>query len=157
MLNLDPVRVDFKTPPRSNLCSIGDGSQGICKLCDAAFSVSFAYHITGLCEPCATKAGAAVVKAHTGRCDQFLDPDGYAEQQAERRREREARPPKKAIPAALKLQMLKRDGYRCKQCGSNEDLEADHVFPEVKGGPTSLDNLQTLCRPCNCRKGARHA
>ena len=30
-----------------------------------------------------------------------------------------------------------------------------HVYPEVRGGSSELDNLQTLCRPCNSIKGAK--
>lgn len=62
---------------------------------------------------------------------------------------------KKVIPAALRTAVFERDAYRCVQCGSWKDLRADHVVPEVHGGPTTLENLQTLCQPCNSRKGAR--
>lgn len=43
----------------------------------------------------------------------------------------------------------------CKLCGSRKYLRADHVIPERKGGPTTLENLQTLCRSCNSRTGVR--
>jgi len=29
---------------------------------------------------------------------------------------------------------------------------ADHIKPIAKGGPTTLENLQPLCRPCSDRK-----
>jgi 5-methylcytosine-specific restriction endonuclease McrA len=32
------------------------------------------------------------------------------------------------------------------------ELEADHVVPFSRGGPTTWRNLQILCRPCNRRK-----
>ena len=41
----------------------------------------------------------------------------------------------------------------CARCGSEEDLTADHVIPRARGG-TIADGLQTLCRPCNGKKGA---
>lgn len=34
-------------------------------------------------------------------------------------------------------------------------LEIDHVVAERKGGDSSPQNLQLLCRPCNRRKGAK--
>jgi 5-methylcytosine-specific restriction endonuclease McrA len=62
---------------------------------------------------------------------------------------------KKPIPNRLRRQVFERDGYRCRQCGSPDDLCADHIIPEFRGGPATLENLQTLCRACNVRKGAR--
>ena len=62
---------------------------------------------------------------------------------------------KKPIPAELRWAVFRRDGYRCVHCGYDADLTADHIEPEVKGGRTGIDNLQTLCRPCNSKKGAR--
>lgn len=65
-------------------------------------------------------------------------------------------PYKKApIPPALRRAVFERDGYRCQHCGGWDTLGADHIVPESKGGPTTFDNLQTLCRSCNSRKGAR--
>lgn len=48
-----------------------------------------------------------------------------------------------------------RDGRRCVSCGSQDDLTIDHVVPRSNGGSDHIENLQTLCRSCNCRKGAR--
>lgn len=33
------------------------------------------------------------------------------------------------------------------------DLEIDHIKPIAKGGKSTPDNLQTLCRRCNRMKG----
>lgn len=54
-----------------------------------------------------------------------------------------------------RIEVHRRDGYRCVRCGSTEDLHVDHVIPVSKGGTNNLDNLQLLCRDCNLRKGAR--
>jgi hypothetical protein len=45
-----------------------------------------------------------------------------------------------------------RDGGKCKNCGSCEDIEYDHVHPVSKGGNSELENVQLLCRPCNRKK-----
>lgn len=66
------------------------------------------------------------------------------------------RPRRKAtIPAALRWEVWERDDFRCRRCGARRFLEVDHVHPEALGGATTLDNLQTLCHPCNADKGAR--
>lgn len=43
----------------------------------------------------------------------------------------------------------------CVKCGATTDLTWDHVVPRKKGGEGSPENLQTLCRRCNSRKGDR--
>lgn len=63
--------------------------------------------------------------------------------------------PKKPIPNRLRRAVLERDAYRCRHCGTHIDLCVDHIYPESKGGPAELWNLQTLCRRCNTRKGTR--
>jgi hypothetical protein len=64
---------------------------------------------------------------------------------------------KRPIPRSLRKLVFERDAYRCRHCDGYVDLCCDHVIPESKGGPTTLDNLQTLCRSCNSRKGAKVA
>ena len=55
----------------------------------------------------------------------------------------------------MRFSIYKRDNYRCKKCGRRtDDLEIDHIFPIAKGGKSTYDNLQTLCRRCNKIKGA---
>lgn len=62
------------------------------------------------------------------------------------------RPP---IPDELRLRVYARDGFRCLHCGTTEDLSLDHIYPFSLGGPDTEENLQTLCRSCNSRKGNR--
>lgn len=62
---------------------------------------------------------------------------------------------KAKISKTLSRSVMERDAYRCVTCGSHVDLTCDHIIPESKGGPTTLDNLQTMCRRCNCSKGNR--
>lgn len=60
-----------------------------------------------------------------------------------------------AIPKAVRQAVYERDGHRCLECGTTENLSLDHIYPWSLGGSDDIDNLQTLCRPCNSRKGAR--
>lgn len=59
------------------------------------------------------------------------------------------------IPDALRRAVYERDGFACLHCGVSEGLSLDHIHPYSMGGEDTFDNLQTLCRPCNSRKGAR--
>ena len=51
-----------------------------------------------------------------------------------------------------KIAVKNRDGFACVWCGADEPLHVDHVWPKVWGGADVMDNLQTLCQPCNAWK-----
>ncbi|MEI6046961.1 MAG: HNH endonuclease, partial [Chloroflexota bacterium] len=53
----------------------------------------------------------------------------------------------------VKVEVKARDGNRCCCCRESNRLEIDHVIPWYYGGPTSIDNLQTLCKICHTTKG----
>ena len=59
------------------------------------------------------------------------------------------------IPMALRTAVLDRDGWRCVQCGSQEELQLDHIIPYSRGGATTYENLQVLCGHCNREKGSK--
>ena len=58
------------------------------------------------------------------------------------------------IPTAVRQTVMERDEFTCQECGSNEDLALDHIYPYSLGGADTPENLRVLCRPCNSRKGA---
>jgi hypothetical protein len=58
------------------------------------------------------------------------------------------------IPNEITMLVWQRDHGRCVECGSNEELEYDHIIPLAMGGSNTERNLQLLCAPCNRRKGA---
>lgn len=65
---------------------------------------------------------------------------------------------KREPSARLKVQVLMRDGNRCRLCGVEcndglHNIHFDHIIPWSKGGETTLDNLQVLCSDCNLAKG----
>jgi 5-methylcytosine-specific restriction endonuclease McrA len=79
----------------------------------------------------------------------------------------------------LRVAVFARDDYSCQQCGwrpsdtqippdydgryaigawphiAERTLHLDHVIPRAAGGSSTLENLSTLCGPCNTSKGAR--
>jgi hypothetical protein len=63
----------------------------------------------------------------------------------------------RAIPQAVKVAVAARDGGRCRQCGSAEDIHFDHVIPYSRGGANTVANIQLLCGRCNRAKGARES
>ena len=60
------------------------------------------------------------------------------------------RPP---IPEPVRIEVWRRDGGRCVRCGSQRNLEFDHVIPVVMGGSNTARNVQLLCEACNREKG----
>lgn len=59
------------------------------------------------------------------------------------------------ISEAVRTEVWRRDGGRCVDCESNEQLEFDHIIPVSRGGATSARNLQLLCKSCNRAKSAK--
>lgn len=57
------------------------------------------------------------------------------------------------IPSMTRYEVYMRDNGKCVICGSNENIEFDHIIPFSKGGAHSVDNIRVLCRKCNRSRG----
>ncbi len=84
-----------------------------------------------------------------------LERSGFIEPIAEHQLESRSR--RLRLSDKLRARVFVRDGARCRRCGSTLALEVDHIEPLSCGGDDALNNLQTLCRRCNRRKGSRTA
>ena len=52
----------------------------------------------------------------------------------------------------IRREILGRDGFRCRQCGSTDHLAVDHVIPVAEGGEGTVENGQVLCHGCHVSK-----
>ena len=67
--------------------------------------------------------------------------------------------PRRAFTRDERIVIWRRDNGTCQGqgCGRRiafNEVEADHIIPHSRGGQTTIDNGQALCRPCNASKGA---
>lgn len=123
---------------------------GGCELCgdasEAAYYAAQGYsaHVPGVaaCQPCAERIANAFHMRHAG---QWLTWPNAAPAPKYK---------KATIDAVLQRRVHERFRYRCVTCGTYLDLTCDHIVPESKGGLTVFENLQTMCRSCNSKKGA---
>jgi hypothetical protein len=66
---------------------------------------------------------------------------------------------RKTIAPKTRLRIMKRDNFKCVNCGATPALdpgvylEIDHFVPFSKGGDETDENFRTLCRACNRGKG----
>jgi HNH endonuclease len=67
-----------------------------------------------------------------------------------RRDARERRPP---IPETVRHEVWRRDGGRCVDCGSRENLHFDHIVAWSRGGSNTARNIELRCESCNLKKG----
>ncbi|MBU0533341.1 MAG: HNH endonuclease [Candidatus Omnitrophica bacterium] len=59
---------------------------------------------------------------------------------------------RKSIPEEVRIFVWRRDGGRCVECNSQENLEFDHIIPVSQGGSSTARNIQLLCEKCNRQK-----
>ena len=63
------------------------------------------------------------------------------------------------INLRLRFKVMARDNFKCCKCGRSPAtdptvvLHVDHKYPWVKGGETTMENLETTCMECNLGKG----
>ena len=58
--------------------------------------------------------------------------------------------------AAIRIEIISRDGKKCRYCGTTKGpFHIDHVLPRSRGGSDSHENLVVACAACNMSKGAR--
>ncbi len=98
-----------------------------------------------------TEFGWPIVTKSTGRPDLAV---GVYVLQADRQSPEHDR----HIPDDIRREVLRRDGYRCKECDWSHEvwnpsdprhLELHHVKYHADGGENSKDNLTTLCTVCH--------
>lgn len=62
-----------------------------------------------------------------------------------------------AVSKRLRYEVLRRDGYACRYCGTvapDAALAIDHVIPVSLGGADAAENLVAACVDCNTGKAA---
>lgn len=59
------------------------------------------------------------------------------------------------IGRALRYEVWKRDKGRCLQCGSQRNVQVDHIKPVALGGLSQIENLRLLCFHCNQRQSIK--
>lgn len=64
----------------------------------------------------------------------------------------------RAFDMRTKREAYEKQDHKCAICGKEFELDqmhGDHIVPWSKGGHTTPDNCQMLCRDCNLKKGAQ--
>ena len=59
------------------------------------------------------------------------------------------------LSAKLKRQIREKSGHQCEKCGTQRNLQYDHIKPLSVGGKSTIENLRLLCQSCNLREGIR--
>ena len=53
------------------------------------------------------------------------------------------------ISDVLELEILMRDLFTCRRCGSKDNLSVHHITPRKLGGTNNPKELLTMCDPCH--------
>tara|TARA_Y100001954_G_C15676974_1_gene535719 strand:+ start:33 stop:998 length:966 start_codon:yes stop_codon:yes gene_type:complete len=79
--------------------------------------------------------------------DEIMEKHGFSYDEEDDKPKRSRR-----ISQSVKDKVWNRDGGKCVLCGSNENIEFDHIVPFSKGGANTYRNIQILCESCNRKK-----
>ena len=60
-----------------------------------------------------------------------------------------------SIPSDVRKIVWNRDNGKCCKCGSDNNIEFDHIVPVSKGGSSTVNNIELLCQICNRSKSDR--
>lgn len=52
-------------------------------------------------------------------------------------------------------EILSQTDWKCAMCGSDREIEIEHMIPLSRGGGNTKDNVCVLCADCNGRKGSK--
>jgi len=83
-------------------------------------------------------------------------PAEFAKEMAKEKKDDKKKKRRSPLPPKLRFEVLKRDKFVCQYCGacgSDLELEVDHVIPVSRGGKDDIKNLKTICWDCNKGKG----
>jgi len=89
---------------------------------------------------------------------EIIELTGRNEIKKEEKKEAKLKRTTRTINLRLRWTVLKRDNFSCRKCGrspakdSSIILHVDHIIPWSKDGETVIENLETLCEPCNLGK-----
>lgn len=54
--------------------------------------------------------------------------------------------------AIRRMEVLERDRFQCRACGSCHSLSVDHIMSRGSGGTDDMSNLRTLCVVCHDKR-----
>jgi HNH endonuclease len=113
-------------------------------MCDARFAGAQAYRREVIGE---SRAGLRILDDYRGACAGVR-----AAAMSATRPKHDSQAVRRNIGAGKRRRVFERDGYVCVDCDAAENLTLDHIVPLSRGGTNVLDNLRTLCGPCNHAK-----
>jgi 5-methylcytosine-specific restriction endonuclease McrA len=74
---------------------------------------------------------------------------GFLDKPSRARKSRSAMLAKQLLWRSVKREVMKRDGYKCRCCGSRDVVDGHHIKFRSAGGGDSTRNVCALCRVCH--------